>query len=559
MRERWEGGGWLMRIAIPAAALNQHIAILGKTGSGKTYAAKGIVEHLLDMKRQVCVVDPTGAWWGLRLDADGKRKGFDVVLLGGKHADIPLAERSGAGVARLVTQQRASVVIDTSGLTVGEYTRWFTDFAGTLYTTIREPLHLVIDEAHCYMPQGKVPDPQAGKMLHAGNRLMSGGRSLGIRATLITQRPAKLHKDSLTCADTLIAMRVIAPQDVGAIADWIKSCGDSKQGKAVVDSLAQLPRGEGWVWYPEGGHLKRVQFPAIETYDSSATPKHGAGAGPSVSEIDLGEVRSALADAVAEAEANDPKLLRAKIADLQSKLRGTKPATDDKAIERAVVARDREWDTQIAVLIKRTDGFIGRLRKIGELAHLNGETKVMSVESPARTASTTKPIPRRPLKAISGTLAARPQRFLDAAAALTRLGAECSRVTVCAWVGVSPSTGSAADELRGLVDAGLITLNRGAIGVTEAGQAAAGHLDPQEAIERAKSALSPRQRKFFDAIVAAHPKSMTRQDIADKFGLSVSTGSLSDDLRTLRNRGLIDIEHGSLRARDFLFVGVSDD
>ncbi len=32
----------------PKEALNQHIAVLGKTGSGKTYAAKGLVEHLLD-------------------------------------------------------------------------------------------------------------------------------------------------------------------------------------------------------------------------------------------------------------------------------------------------------------------------------------------------------------------------------------------------------------------------------------------------------------------------------------------------------------------------------
>jgi Predicted ATPase len=77
---------------IPTAALNQHIAVLGKTGSGKSYAAKGIVEHLLDQKRQVCVLDPTSAWWGLRLAADGKGRGYDVVLLGGDHADIPLVE-----------------------------------------------------------------------------------------------------------------------------------------------------------------------------------------------------------------------------------------------------------------------------------------------------------------------------------------------------------------------------------------------------------------------------------------------------------------------------------
>lgn len=119
-----------MKEIIPAKALDQHIGILGKTGSGKTFAAKGIVEGLLDRGRQACILDPTGAWYGLRLLADGKSKGWPIILLGGEHGDIPLSARSGEAVARLVTEQRASIVIDTSGLTVGEYTRFFIDFAG---------------------------------------------------------------------------------------------------------------------------------------------------------------------------------------------------------------------------------------------------------------------------------------------------------------------------------------------------------------------------------------------------------------------------------------------
>lgn len=75
-----------MKEIIPAKALDQHIAILGKTGSGKTFAAKGVVEGLVDSGRQIAVLDPTSAWWGLRLSKDGKSKGFDVVFIGGDHA-----------------------------------------------------------------------------------------------------------------------------------------------------------------------------------------------------------------------------------------------------------------------------------------------------------------------------------------------------------------------------------------------------------------------------------------------------------------------------------------
>ena len=46
---------------VPLEALSQHLAIVGKTGTGKTYMAKGLVEWLLDLERRVCVIDPTGA------------------------------------------------------------------------------------------------------------------------------------------------------------------------------------------------------------------------------------------------------------------------------------------------------------------------------------------------------------------------------------------------------------------------------------------------------------------------------------------------------------------
>lgn len=545
----------------------QHIAILGKTGSGKTYAAKGIVEHLLKHGRQTCVLDPTGAWWGLRLGSDGKARGFDVVLLGGKNGDIPLADRSGAAVARLVTEQRASVVIDTSGFTVGEYTRWFIDFASTLYTTVRSPLHLVIDEAHYFMPQGKAPDVDAGRMLHAGNRLMSGGRSLGIRGMMITQRPAKLHKDSLTCADTLIAMRVLAPQDRQAIKDWIDGSGDPVRGKAVLDSLAQLARGQGWVWYPEGGILERATFPLIKTYDSSATPTHGQAHAPAVAQIDLNEVRRQMADAVKDAEANDPKLLRARVAELQKQL-AQRP---EQKVERHIVERPVVTDDQV----KRVETIVTRLEREGERRIKAGEELASSGRELQQTArefaaalyraSAPPPAPTRqpvmraaPAPRVSTpgnqTITARQQRFLDAAATLTTLGAEVSKETVCGWVGVHPRGGSVGEEMRALADAGMIDMDRGRIAVTTAGMAAANQLDPSQAISTAKSGLTDRQRRFFEMIADAYPDHVTKEQIADRFGIHPRGGSLGEDLGRLVGRGLVDRDRGTYRARDFLFA-----
>lgn len=159
-----------MKPILPEGSIGQHIAVLGKTGAGKTTAAKcAIVEPLLEAGRRVGVVDPTGAWWGLRTSKSGSGPGFPVLVLGGDHGDLPLPVHGGAAVARLLVEQGVNLVADTSHLTVGERTRWFIDFATTLQRTNKSPLNLVLDEAHMFAPQGKVPDPDTGKMLHAAN------------------------------------------------------------------------------------------------------------------------------------------------------------------------------------------------------------------------------------------------------------------------------------------------------------------------------------------------------------------------------------------------------
>src|SRR5712672_4300981 len=86
---------------IPEAALHQHIAVLGKTRSGKSSVMRGLVEGLLDRELPVCIVDPKGDWWGIKLAKDGKRPGYPVVIFGGEHADVPINAHAGAHVAEL--------------------------------------------------------------------------------------------------------------------------------------------------------------------------------------------------------------------------------------------------------------------------------------------------------------------------------------------------------------------------------------------------------------------------------------------------------------------------
>jgi len=322
---------------MPLEIFDAHSALLGKTGSGKTYTSKGAVERLLDKKKRVCIVDPTGVWWGLKSASSGKEAAYPVVIFGGDHADFPITRDHGAAIAEIVAGTDTPAIIDTSIMTVGDRTRFFTDFAETLLRKNKAPLNLFIDEAHNFMPQGKVPDPQAGKMLHAGNNLLSMGRARGLRITLISQRPQKLHKDSLTQAETLIAMRLLHNLDRRAVEDWIGENAEPAQGKEITKSLATLKTGEGWVWAPELAILERVTFPRIKTYDSSSAPT-GDVKKLTLATIDPRQIEKMLGEAANPVQGDDPKALRAQIKELLGQTEKLKKAMTNPAEVKAAYA-----------------------------------------------------------------------------------------------------------------------------------------------------------------------------------------------------------------------------
>jgi len=330
-------------LPIPNAALNQHIVVLGKTRSGKSSTLRILVEHLLDNKKPVCIIDPKGDWWGIKSSASGKRAGYDVVIFGGVHADVPINQHSGKIIAELVAIGNRPCIIDLGGWFVGERTRFFIDFASTLFAKTHGHRWLVIDESHNFAPQGKIMDVDAGKMLHWANRLASEGAGKGIVLLSASQRPQKVHKDYLTSHETLIAKRVIHPLDRAAMKDWIDGCGDPVKGKEVLDTMAGLQRSEGWVWSPEINFgPKRVRFPMFKTYDSFAVQTGRAGRKlKGWATVDLEDVKSKLAAVVEEAKANDPKELRAavikkdqEIAQLKSEL-GSRTKANPETVKAA--------------------------------------------------------------------------------------------------------------------------------------------------------------------------------------------------------------------------------
>lgn len=343
-----------MNHMIPPTALEKHLAILGTTGSGKSYTARGLVErlihHTLDQASslpRVCILDPKGDWFGLRLDKDGKKAGEDFMIIGGPHADPGLRldedhpEPMAEPLAQLVAGSDARTVIDLSDLDAGKMRRFVAAFLKTLYHENRRPLTLLVDEADEFAPQQ--PKGESAISLGAMERIAKRGRARGVRLWMVTQRPASLHKDVLGMAQTVVAMKMGLPHDRKAVKEWIvgqtggEGKGQEAIEKAVVDSLPTLKTGEGWVWVM-GEAPARVKFPMIRTFDSMRTPTEGGDfADIRLPAIDAGTLSAQLAEVVKEIAENDPKALKARIAELEKQLKAT--ANDAEIMDSGRVAQ----------------------------------------------------------------------------------------------------------------------------------------------------------------------------------------------------------------------------
>jgi hypothetical protein len=281
---------------IPDEALDSDIAIIARKGSGKSYLARGLAERLLDLGRRIVVIDPLGAWWGLRSAADGEGPGYPVAVFGGEHADMPLSAAMGEPLARLISAENLPCVIDTSLMRKEEQGQLAIDLFEGLFRFNRDALTIILEEADVFAPQNPTKDGYAARVLHEVDRIARRGRARGLRLITLTQRPARLHKDVLSQAATLVAMRLSAPQDRDAIKAWVEGNADRDQANAVMDSLASLPVGTGWVWAPDLGVLSKEAFPAIKTLDTSATPKAGETRvqPKTLAQVDVSAIRAAL-------------------------------------------------------------------------------------------------------------------------------------------------------------------------------------------------------------------------------------------------------------------------
>lgn len=346
-------------LSLPANAVTQKIAFIGRTGSGKTYGAGKMVECMLDAEIQVVILDPVGVWYGLRLLADGKSPGYPIPVFGGLKGDIPLEPTGGALVADLIVDRGISIVLDVSQFeSDADKARFATDFASRFFFRKKaapSAVHLVIEECQEFIPQNPMKGEE--RMLHAFQRMWKLGRNFGIGGSLITQRPQEVSKKALNQTEAPFVFQMTGPQERKAIELWLSEKGIDP---GLADELPSLKIGQCHVWSPQWLKIsEKIHIGTKKTFNSSSTPGSvGSTRKQELAPIDLANLQEKMKETIERAKADDPRALRAEIA----RLKAVKPVTVPSAHGRDV-ASDR-YIKKLVTLLQETMKIIATINAV---------------------------------------------------------------------------------------------------------------------------------------------------------------------------------------------------
>jgi DNA helicase HerA-like ATPase len=156
------------------------------------------------------------------------------------YQDVPIDE---------LLQPRRLTVVDLAGVEkdVASYVAdkalreiWSRALAGTL----AYPVFIVLEEAHNLVP------PKGGRATHIINTIAAEGRKFKVFLIVVTQRPSKVHQDTLSQCGSQLVMRLTNPEDQRAVRSASELMSDDLLGNLpslntgeaiIVGPLARVP------------------------------------------------------------------------------------------------------------------------------------------------------------------------------------------------------------------------------------------------------------------------------------------------------------------------------
>lgn len=551
-------------LSLPLDAVTQTFAFLGRRGSGKTYGAGKLAELFLDAGAQIVVLDPIGNWYGLRLSADGKSKGFSVPVFGGEQGDVPLEPQAGRLIAKLIVEERFSAILDVSSFRKAERKTFVTDFADELMhrkKTNRSALHVFFEESQLFIPQ-HVTGKEAS-MVGAFEDLIKLGRNYGIGASLISQRPQSVNKDVLNQTECLLAFQMTGPQERKTIDGWISDKGIDEK---LADVLPGLKVGYARLWSPQWLQIsKTIHIAKKKTFDASSTPTVGAAIvqPKELSPVDVEKIKDSMADVVKRADESDPKKLKIELAKVRRELeqaQKTVPHVATKEVIREVpVMPEKAIEKLIAEIAGFRKEYIGQLERISQgLEALNGQKVFERIEAqankiiggmptvvshPSAKSFTPKPFIPKPAKItapvnLGESPLSKAEKLILRAFYWARDDANTTPAVIGFYSGYSHKSGGFANSLSSLRTRGLLEGRQ----ITEAGESVAAEYAEakptgMELREWLRPKLSKCENEILDALIAHPGQRFDNETLASltESQYSPSSGGFANSLARLRS------------------------
>jgi len=193
------------------------IAIIGESGSGKSWAISIIAEQAIQQGLQVIFIDPHGEYWTFA-------ENFDVVIIGGDKGDLILNEEC-MDIYGEIAQQGKNVDFNLREFMDDEiaYSRIVEKILRILWKILvnnPRPCLIVFEEAQMICPQEKSFDVM--RRVGLVKSIVTGGRKFGLSFVLGSQRPAELHKTPLSQCWIRLFGKTTERLDRNAVEDYLK-------------------------------------------------------------------------------------------------------------------------------------------------------------------------------------------------------------------------------------------------------------------------------------------------------------------------------------------------
>ena len=248
------------------------IAIIGESGSGKSWAISIIAEQAIQQGLQVIFVDPHGEYWTFA-------EKFDVVIIGGEKGDIILNEEC-VDIYGEIAKQGKNIDFNLrefmdDEITYGRIVEKILRILWKVLVNNPRPCLIVFEEAQMICPQEKSFDVM--RRVGLVKSIVTGGRKFGLSFVLGSQRPAELHKTPLSQCWVRLFGKTTERLDRNAVEDYLKPLKS--------DVLKNLTTGQFYAygWFDE---------PLLLNVSSKRITRHG-GDTPLITPVKRTEIQQA--------------------------------------------------------------------------------------------------------------------------------------------------------------------------------------------------------------------------------------------------------------------------